>query len=554
MFVPTPRIDYVRHIRDRQDRNPPSTEPPDRSMLFNSFEFLLLFAPLTFIGTFVICARWGRTAAIHWLIAASLFFYGWWNPPYLVLIVTSVVVNFGLHRALVDAMRGRIWILTIGIVANLTAIGYFKYANFFLSVAGDLGDTQWSVGEIALPLAISFFTFQQIALLVDTWRGDVREISFSRYALFVLFFPQLIAGPIVRAGEIISQFEGRTVFGLNTRNIAIGLTIFLIGLFKKVVVADGIAVFATPVFQAAADGTLLTVWEAWGGALAFTFQLYFDFSGYSDMAIGLARIVGLRLPVNFYAPYKATSIRDFWRRWHITLSRFLRDYLYIPLGGNRRGRWRQSTNVLITMFLGGLWHGAAWTFVLWGVVHGLALAINNMWDRRRTARGHTPSTSAINRWRNRLATFVFVVLAWVLFRAESIEGALAMYKAMFGFNGLSLPEIARDPVLALAPAALSWGVTFDGMFHNATGDWLDGTIWLVILVAAVWGLPNSMEIMRRYNAIHLDLHQEPQKALRSWRPVWRPTLAWASLVGVFTAASVLLMILGVDSEFLYYQF
>ena len=311
-------------------------------MLFNSFQFIFVFLPLTLLGFHWIGKQGHHRACIAWLVGASLFFYSWWNPAYLVLILSSVLLNYGVGVSLASTPSNlnKKLVLIFGVTANLGLIGYYKYANFFVETFNMLVGTKQDLHEVILPLAISFFTFQQIAYLVDVYRGETREHNLLNYCLFVVFFPQLIAGPIVHHKEIWPQFARDALYRLRAENLAIGFTIFAIGLFKKVVLADEIAVFATAVFVGAENDIPATFFEAWGGALAYSFQLYFDFSGYSDMAIGVARMFGIRLPLNFNSPYKATSIIDFWQRWHITLSRFLRAYLYIPLGGNRKGQFR----------------------------------------------------------------------------------------------------------------------------------------------------------------------------------------------------------------------
>jgi len=305
-------------------------------MLFNSYEFIFLFLPITFLVFFAI-ARLGHEAAIIWLVLASLFFYGWGNPAYLILILLSMVANFSIGELLGSTHRrnkrslGKIY-LVLGVTLNLGTLGYFKYAGFFVDNLNTALGTEIDIGRIVLPLAISFFTFQQIAFLVDAYKGITKEYRFTHYALFVTFFPQLIAGPIVHHKDMLPQFMRRDTLKPHIENIAVGLTIFFIGLFKKAVLADGISPYGSSVFDMAAGGETLSFFQAWGGALSYTMQLYFDFSGYSDMAIGGARLFGIRLPLNFHSPYKATSIVEFWRRWHMTLSRFLRDYVYIPLG------------------------------------------------------------------------------------------------------------------------------------------------------------------------------------------------------------------------------
>ena len=285
-------------------------------MLFNSYFFIFVFLPATLTVFFALGRGREQRAAIAWLVAASLFFYGWWNPAYLGLIIASILFNFTIG-AIVGGQR-RLGVkksaLTFGIAANLSVLAYYKYAGFFLANLNAALGSVYSVGEIILPLGISFFTFTQIAFLVDAYRGEAREYKFLHYALFVTYFPHLIAGPVLHHKEIMPQFGHSSIYRFDALNFSAGLTYFVLGLFKKAVIADSIAGFATPVFAAAATGAPLSMLDAWGGALAYTFQLYFDFSGYSDMAIGLALMMGVRLPLNFDSPYKAVNIIDFWRR------------------------------------------------------------------------------------------------------------------------------------------------------------------------------------------------------------------------------------------------
>ena len=335
-------------------------------MLFNSYEFIFLYLPVVFIGFFFI-GRYNFRFAALWLAAVSLFFYGWWNPKFVVLLLGSILFNFGAgylisHAKIAEKSKS---IFFISIIANLALLGVFKYANFFIATANTFG-TQWDSLDIILPLGISFFTFTQIAYLVDVYRGIAREYDFIYYLLFVTWFPHLIAGPVLHHKQMMPQFASPSIYKPNPESIAVGLTLFSFGLFKKVMLADQFALYANPVFADAAKGAQPMFNEAWIGVLAYTLQLYFDFSGYSDMAIGLSRIFNVKLPLNFDSPYKAGNIIDFWRRWHMTLSKFLRDYLYVPLGGNRKGPTRRHLNLLATMLLGGLWHGAGWNFVLWG--------------------------------------------------------------------------------------------------------------------------------------------------------------------------------------------
>nr|WP_297496400.1 MBOAT family protein [Ferrovum sp.] len=346
-------------------------------MLFNSYQFLFLFLPITILGFFQI-GRYSRSISSLWLFSASLFFYGWWNPAYVSLLLASICFNYGVGKALSreqarNHLRRAWWILACGITADLCLLGYYKYANFFITNVSGLLNSNWHIDPVILPLGISFFTFTQIAFLVDAYRGDVKESNFIHYGLFVTYFPHLIAGPVLHHKEMMPQFAHPITYRPHWENFSVGLTLFTIGLFKKVILADGIAPYANLVFNAADHGTQILFTEAWGGALAYTFQLYFDFSGYTDMALGISCLFGVKLPINFDSPYKSVNIIDFWRRWHITLSRFLRDYLYFPLGGNRKGPFRRYANLMATMVLGGLWHGAGWTFIIWGTLHGFYL-------------------------------------------------------------------------------------------------------------------------------------------------------------------------------------
>ncbi len=528
-------------------------------MLFNSYEFILLFLPVTLAGFFLF-ARLGHVPAIVWLVLASLFFYGWWNPAYLLLLATSVLANFWIAQQLGQMRQARrrryaqFW-LALGVTFNLGLLGWFKYANFAVATLNDITGATLYLQAIVLPLAISFFTFQQIAYLVDVHRGLAYEHRFLNYVLFVTFFPQLIAGPIVHHSDMLPQFEARETLRPHITNIAIGLTIFAIGLFKKVVLADGIAPYAYPVFDAAARGDALTLLQAWGGALAYTFQLYFDFSGYTDMAIGAARLFGIRLPLNFHSPYKATSIVEFWRRWHMTLSRFLRDYLYIPLGGNRRGPIMRYRNLLLTMILGGLWHGAGWTFIVWGALHGGYLAICHTWGRLYRSLGWGALLpQPITRLLGWLLTFIAVVVGWVFFRASDLTAALHLLEAMAGMQGVALPNAIAVRLGEIWPVLAGWGVeTYLGGGEAFMMTWL----WLVALFAAAVLLPNTQQVMRfAAPALH-DFTGGTRNEVRflprlpeSW--CWRPTAGWALAAG-FLMATGLLGLTSV-SEFLYFQF
>lgn len=478
-------------------------------MIFSSFEFIYLFLPIVFAG-FLLLRRSAEILVIWWLLIASVVFYGMWNPMHLPLLLGSMAANYLLHRALLTWREP--FLLYLGIAGNLAALGWFKYRDFFAESLGVA--PAW--GEIVLPLAISFFTFQQIAFLVDTWRGRHAETDFVRYALFVAFFPQLIAGPIVSNRETIPQFRAARFRSDVWRNLSVGLTLFAVGFFKKIVIADGLAPTADAVFGLAETGATPDAFAAWAGALAYTAQIYFDFSGYCDMALGAARCFGIRLPVNFNSPYKAVSIIDFWRRWHITLSRFLRDYLYIPLGGNRLGARRRSLNLAATMLLGGLWHGAGWTFIIWGALHGLFLGINHAWRAVRPV-----ASGRVEIWAGRALTFAAVVVAWVFFRAESFAGAGRMLAGMVGF-GDSTPLTDPGPGFAFAIAVL-----------------------VLAMVA-----PNAIELTRRWRPA-LDTREHVGPRGRQWRP----TVGWTAATACVAAIAAFQMYrLGDLSAFIYFNF
>jgi alginate O-acetyltransferase complex protein AlgI len=503
-------------------------------MLFNSYIFIFLFLPITVVTFYWLAAQFGPRISRVWLVGSSLFYYAWWNPSFLALLVASLVFNYGLGMMLTSAAKPRRkkQVLFGGVVVNLAALGYFKYANWFIDNINGLIGSEWTLENVLLPLGISFFTFQQIAFLCDAEKGETREYQFLDYCLFVTFFPQLIAGPIVHHREMMPQFAKAETYRLHWENISVGLTLFTIGLFKKVVIADGISGYSTAVFSAAqmrdADPSVaLSTLDAWSGALAFTFQIYFDFSGYCDMALGLGRLFGIRLPMNFFSPYKATSIIEFWRRWHITLSRFLRDYIYIPLGGNRKGPVRRYINLLLTMLLGGLWHGAGWTFVIWGGLHGLYLCANHLW--RSFVMPHQGKTPVAARLVSVCITFLFVTLAWVFFRAESLEAAKLLLQAMFGMQSGATGADASN---------INSPVVF---------------VWLAILAAAVWFLPNAIQMLNTERPCY-EVNKESQAELprcQRWL-LWKPNSVWA----IATSLTFIYCLLSLTkvSEFLYFNF
>ena len=534
-------------------------------MLFNSYEFILLFLPITFLGFYLASQLGNRRLSIFWLVAASLFFYGWWNPPYLLLLLLSIGVNYILGQGLNQAhlseneKSGKI-LLLLGVVFNLGLIGYYKYFNFFIDNFNALSGASFNIAQIVLPLGISFYTFQQISYLIDSLEGETKHYRFIDYCLFVSFFPQLIAGPIVSHQEMMPQFSKQSKIGLNKENFAIGLTIFSIGLFKKVILADQIALYASPVFNAASQGVPLTLAEAWMGALAYSLQIYFDFSGYSDMAIGAARLFGIQLPLNFNSPYKAINIIDFWGRWHMTLTRFLTRYLYNPIALNlSRRRVQQGKSLIkrgvgslgafaelitlptiITMFLAGLWHGAGWQYIVFGLLHGFYLTINHGWHMILKSRGYNlKQTSWLGKRIGQSITLLAVVVAMVFFRASDVGNAMAMLTAMVGGNKFSLADGALFP-------------------NHIFSDPKIGLLWLIVLMIVVFYFPNTQQWMARYTpALNFNPVQEIQNHPRwlatIWKTLeWRPTVMWAGL----TSAIAFTAFLGLSqlSEFIYFQF
>ena len=472
-------------------------------MMFHTIAFIVGFLPVCLTGFFTLGRFCGAAWALRWLVASSLFFYGWWSPEHLPLLFGSVVVNHTIAWKIRNSAKPRAWV-TRGIVLNLAVLGWFKYADFLLHIVVPAAPAL----TIALPLAISFFTFQQIMFLVDTGRGryvisghDVEVKSSASglypgayrghilfpYAAFVTFFPHLIAGPIVRPSDILPQLTDVDLARPRVRNLADGILIFLLGLGKKLVLADLFGGFADIGFDAAAHGAALTFFEAWYATLSYGLQIYFDFSGYSDMAIGLARMLNVHFPLNFDSPYQATDIAAFWRRWHITLGAFLRDYLYIPLGGNRVGTLHQAANLMATMLLAGLWHGAAWNFVIWGGLHGLFLVIHTQYRRR-----FPPMHAAVGR----AITLLAVILAWVPFRAASLSGTLSILRGMAGCNGIALPRMIVSAIPSLAAIVHPVGVMpFLGdartlSFPEVSACLLFG--WLIVLT-----LPNVHRMTER---------------------------------------------------------
>ena len=553
-------------------------------MLFNSFVFILAFLP-AFLAVYYAAAALNYRLALGVIVIASTIFYGWWNGYYVPLLGFSILVNFSLGWS-IDRLKDRDRpdvakaLLVLGITFNLGLLGFFKYADFFVENMNELFAADWALLHVVLPLAISFFTFQKITFLVDIWQGHVRRPSFLHFLALVTFFPQLIAGPIVHYNEMVPQFVryGRDVGALLAKkyeNLSVGLMIFVIGLAKKVLLADTAAGYADPIFAAAASGAEIGLLEAWVGTLAFTMQIYFDFSGYSDMAIGAARMAGITLPQNFLSPYKSASVIEFWRRWHITLSRFLRDYLYVPLGGNRRGPARRYVNLMTTMLLGGLWHGAAWTFVAWGALHGGYLIVNHLW-RAVGIRPQSAVAAALGRRAGVLLTLLAVSVAWVFFRAEGFGAALAMLRGLAGLTAdrafhLETPLIDGAYVwvrlLAMLFLTLSLPSTQELLARFAPAQGFEGPIeasrsdpaaslGLALTGGAALGLflPGVGYDLVFGGAVLAALALAAAAGFPQVRARWTPSLPWAAFALVLALTSFFRLFSDDAAEFIYFQF
>jgi D-alanyl-lipoteichoic acid acyltransferase DltB (MBOAT superfamily) len=433
-------------------------------MLFNSFEFIFIFLPVSFFVYFYLNHKRLTIASRAWLVFSSLFFYGWWNIAYLPLILVSILFNYTITNTMAEYDENKKnyfskrSLLQIALVFNIGFLGYFKYMDFFIENINLVFDSDIGLLYLALPLAISFFTLQQIAFVVDSYEGLVKEKSFLDYTVFVTFFPQLIAGPIVHHKEMMPQFANIRNKVKRYKNISLGLLIFSIGLFKKVVIADTFAIWASYGFDTA---TTLNVFEAWATSLSYTFQLYFDFSGYTDMAIGAALLFNIKIPINFNSPYKALSIIDFWQRWHISLSNFIGTYVYTPIirSFNKLNFHKAMFATILTFIIVGLWHGASWMFVIFGTLHGIALTINHYWKRTKF------KINNVIAW---FITFNFVNLTMVIFRAKEWDDVEKVLSGMLGMNGISsiktLIEFGPIDKFSLMNIIMVFLIAFVGFF------------------------------------------------------------------------------------------
>lgn len=505
-------------------------------MVFNSYEFLAVFLPLAFIAVAITHKLLGWKGAFTMLAVASLAFYANWGVEFFGILVVSLVSNYVLGNIIIRSKDNKLQsraLLSIGIFANLAGLGYFKYTNFFIDIVNQTIGGGHSHLSIILPVGISFYTFIQIGYLIDAYNGMVKQHSFVKYITFASLFPCVTAGPLILQREIFGQMENRKDAFLDFSRIAAGVTMFTIGLFKKVVIADNIAVYSDTVFNGVAAGQSVELITAWLGALAYTFQLYFDFSGYTDMALGLGAIFGIFLPLNFNSPFKATTISDYWQRWHMTMTRFFTNYVFQPMAmnGMRKavaGQYSPARKfvtsgvwpIVFTMLVAGIWHGSGWVFVIYGLMHGIAIAVNNAWQHFKM-----PKLSAPMGW---FLTMLVVVCSLVVFRSPDVTTALTILSSMFGFSGFAVQqgaEIVRLNVLDVAP-------------------------WIAALGMVVLLMPNSQEIV----SIKWISTNEKPKVLHRFieKFSWQPNAAWGAMMAVIFVVSFGLI--GSDSSFLYYQF
>ncbi|WNB77499.1 MBOAT family O-acyltransferase [Methylomonas koyamae] len=512
-------------------------------MLFNSFGFLFFFLPIVLAGFFWIAKR-SELFAAAWLAAASLFFYAWWDYRYLPLLLISIVINYcvGLQIAESASEWKKRWLIG-GVVFDLSLLAYYKYAGFFTSIVTEFSNLALDFKDVILPIGISFFTFTQIAYLVDTCQGKVKEYRFIHYLLFVTYFPHLIAGPVLHHKEMMPQFADSNNYKPSFENFSVGAFVFIIGLVKKVLIADNLAPYANDLFSSSAAPSFLM---AWGGVLAYAFQIYFDFSGYSDMAIGLSRLFGVKLPLNFNSPYKSENIVEFWRRWHMTLSRFLRDYLYIALGGNRYGLFRRYTNLMVTMLLGGLWHGAGWNYLIWGGLHGIYLIVNHAWQAAANRSDFSP-TGKVWKLASSIITFLAVCFAWVFFRAVDLNSAEQIIFGLVGKFGIGIPNAIAAHLGASAVLLENFGVKF---FLGGGTRFVETWLWVAGAAFIAFFLPNTQQMARGFFPA-LDFVQN-ENLNSSINIVWKPNRSWALVLSVF--AVFCLLSLNKPSDFLYFQF
>ncbi len=511
-------------------------------MYFNSFEFIFLFLPIALLVFIIINKSRFNHYNLYWLITVSLFFYGWWNIKYLLLILFSIFINF-IFGKLIRKLYSKI-ILVISISANLLILGYYKYFNFFLDSLNSFSDYNFAIESIILPLGISFFTFQQITFLVDSYLGKVKEDKFSNYFLFVIFFPQLIAGPIVHHSEMMPQFKNNFKKNINLDNLTAGIITFIIGLFKKIVIADNIAKYSDPIFFAAESGIALTFFDAWVGTLSFMLQLYFDFSGYTDMALGIGLMFGIKLPNNFLSPFKATNISEFWRCWHITLTRMIRNYIYTPLALKlTRMSIEKNLGEKITFFMGvifptlfaffwvGVWHGAGWNFIYFGLLNGFYLIIYYLVQQSNISLIRLENFNIeLIRFLKMSFNFILVSVSFIFFRAKDLASTKEIFKGITGLNGINLGDAFKIGEFATEP--------------------IFGLFFIISLILFVFYLPNTKSIIEK-QIINIDLKTFMTRQ-KNYQFKLYGSFKWGIIFGLMLMISISLI--SNTNEFLYFEF
>jgi len=545
-------------------------------MLFNSYSFLFIFLPITFLGMILLGSR-SPGVAVWWLGVTSLVFYAIWNPIFVTLLLGSIIFNFAVaswiqKREGTQSQNKPNYVLILAITLNIALLGYFKYTNFFLSTIIEGTGGTFEPLDIIIPLGISFFTFTQIAFLIDVSRGITSEHNFSRYLLFVTFFPHLIAGPVLHYKQMIPQFNDSKNFRFNQENVCAGISIFIIGLAKKIYLADTLGEVANPFFDTSRTDQPIQFVEAWVGAISYTLQLYFDFSAYSDMAVGLSLIFNIRLPLNFNSPFKASSVIEFWQRWHMSLTKYIGEYLYTPLSLKlmRQGLGRTYLiellytlilPTLITFFIIGLWHGANWTFVMFGVLHGIFLVINHLYRAFKKKVRWRQQPNRFNIFCSTVLTYTAVVISLVFFRADNMNSAYEICLGMLGVHGISLPATI-EPLFSFIPHIVGFlNLSFDGVLPSKIFTSPNWYIFGLILVGQliVWYFPNVHQIMLTQKIVCEDLGERPTIKRPSslgnlnWL-IWKPNLQWAIILGILFFVIVLALASNKPSTFLYYQF
>jgi len=537
-------------------------------MLFNSFIFLFAYLPVALAG-FHCAGRLGRHPAAVWLIVMSLLFYGWWNPGFVVLLIVSIAFNYAVSTLVgLTSGKSRLQnaVVTLGVAANLAVLVYYKYFEALVALVAGHGLSMTYKPSILLPLGISFFTFTQIGYLIDIQQGEAKDRGLLNYILFVTFFPHLIAGPILHNREIMPQFGNKTTYRFSMENLVVGLSMFVVGLCKKCVFADSFAGIVAPGFQSTGHLGLLSSWTV---LLSYSLQLYFDFSGYSDMAIGIARMFNIRFPLNFNSPHKASSIIDYWQRWHMTLTRYLTLYLFSPIAlsvtrrrlANGRGITRKAQATpggfvsmvafptLVTMSLAGIWHGAGLQYLIFGLLHGFYLTINHAWRIFHRGDGSLRPDTGLRRCRGLMVTSLAVLIALDFFRAPSVDAAISLLAGMVGMHGiepLGLPAGMIGQLGGLGDYLIGHG----RLISIGPADFASTIcqlLWLASLYGVVWFAPNSQEMITQFSPAVGRMHARPV----GW-PVWQPTRGWALGLGI--AATVAVLAIGGTSEFLYFKF